>query len=594
MKFLSDLKLFRAWRLLRAAYARYTFSILLIILINFLSGILEGVGINAIIPLFSFVGGQQHVPSDAISKFIQQTFGYFEIEYTATVLLILIAVLFALKALLSFLSRYVNLRIMASYEFETRGELFNLFLKSDWLHLKAQKVGFVDQVFLNDVGRSSGVLFHIGSLSVVLINIAVYGFLAVSISPVVASIALLFGIFILLLFKPFFSRYRMLSGVMLKKYKRFAHFLNEHIAGLKLIKASASEEGVLGKNNMLIDLLRRLRIRSEAVRILSDIVLQPLGVFFIIGVFAFLYKAGTFDFPSFAVIVYAVNRVFVNVQQIQSEVHDVNSRVPHVLAALNYKKEAEAHPEARGGDSPFVFKRLLELKGVHFEHGKHQILSDLTLSLSKGEMVGLIGPSGAGKTTFVDLILRLLPPTKGELILDGVPSTEIDLRQWRRNIGYVPQEPFLLNDTIANNIRFYDPSLSKEDIEKAAKLAHIHEFVLREPQGFETIVGERGMRLSGGERQRIALARALARKPQILVLDEATSALDNESEALIQESVKTLKGKMTLIVIAHRLSTVAYADRLVALEGGRIVEEGKPSELLKDKESYFSRVYKLS
>lgn len=584
----------RALRLFRAAYATYTFPLLSIILLNLFSGIFEGIGINAIIPLFSFVGGQEHVPTDAISKAIVQAVTYFHITYTATVLLIFIAALFVLKALFSFFSRYVGLRIESGYELRTRKELFTLLLTSDWTHLKKQKAGFVDQVFLTDVTRSAGVLFHISSLSVVLINISVYGFLTMSVSPLTASIALFFGVFILFLFKPLFGRYRVLSGVSLKKYKQFAHFLSEHLAGLKLIKASASEKGVFEKSSARIGLLRSIKIRSEVVRIISDVIPQPLGVFFILGIFAFLYKAGSFNFPTFAVIVYAVNRLFVNVQQIQSEFHDLNSRVPSVVAIREYTKEAEANREKEEGDTPFTFSEKLELRKISFEYGKRATISEISFSLSKGEMIGLIGPSGSGKTTLVDLILRLLKSTKGEILLDGKRSEEINLHEWRANIGYVPQEPFLLNDTIESNIRFYDSSLSREDLVEAAKLAHIHAFVEGLEKGWETNVGERGVRLSGGERQRVALARALARRPKILILDEATSALDNESEALISQSVERLKGKITLIVIAHRLSTVASADRLIALEGGQVVEEGSPAQLLKDKGSYFSRVYNLS
>ena len=205
----------------------------------------------------------------------------------------------------------------------------------------------------------------------------------------------------------------------------------------------------------------------------------------------------------------------------------------------------------------------------------------------------MIGPSGAGKTTFVDLLLRLFEPQEGVVLLNGKSASRINLRDWRKNVGYVSQDVFLLNDTIGNNIRFYDDSVSDADLVRAAKMANIYDFIQAQPQKFLTPVGERGLSLSGGQRQRVALARVLARKPKILILDEATSALDNESELLVQKSIEGLKGEVTIIIIAHRLSTVMISDKLVILDKGRILEEGVPAKFLKDQDSYFAKLYNL-
>jgi ATP-binding cassette subfamily B protein len=208
-------------------------------------------------------------------------------------------------------------------------------------------------------------------------------------------------------------------------------------------------------------------------------------------------------------------------------------------------------------------------------------------------MIGLIGPSGVGKTTIVDLILRLFPLGSGKILMDGKSISRIDIKQWRKNIGYIPQDIFLMNDTIANNIRFYDNAISDEEIKQAAKKANIYDFIQTLPKKFSAVVGERGIFLSAGQRQRIVIARILARNPEFLILDEATSALDNESEIRIQKIIENLKGKITVLVIAHRLSTVINCDKLLILEKGKILEQGVPSELLKDKNSYFYKIYNI-
>jgi len=186
----------------------------------------------------------------------------------------------------------------------------------------------------------------------------------------------------------------------------------------------------------------------------------------------------------------------------------------------------------------------------------------------------------------------LFYPSKGEILLDNVNISGISLSEWRKKIGYVSQDIFLKNDTIANNIKFYN-NITNKDVEEVAKMANIYDFIQKCPQKFNTMIGERGIMLSAGQRQRVIIARVLARKPEFLVLDEATSALDNESELKIQKVIENLKKKVTVLVIAHRLSTIINSDKLYILEKGKIIEEGSPKELLKDKESYFTKVYNL-
>ncbi|NDJ53695.1 MAG: ATP-binding cassette domain-containing protein, partial [Chloroflexi bacterium] len=227
------------------------------------------------------------------------------------------------------------------------------------------------------------------------------------------------------------------------------------------------------------------------------------------------------------------------------------------------------------------FQQAIEVDGISFAYEDAPVLENITLSIKKGEMVALVGRSGAGKSTLVDLILRFYQPDSGTIRLDGQPISNYQLDNYRRLFGVVSQDGALFNDTVRQNIAYARPDLRDEQIEKAARIANAHNFVLNDlPEGYDTLLGERGVRLSGGQRQRIAIARAVVDEPPILVLDEATSALDTESERLVQEAIARVVQGSTAIVIAHRLSTIRMADKIVVLKAGRIVETGTHDELI--------------
>ncbi len=217
----------------------------------------------------------------------------------------------------------------------------------------------------------------------------------------------------------------------------------------------------------------------------------------------------------------------------------------------------------------------IDMEGIGFRYGNRSVLRDFSLSIRPGEMIGLVGQSGSGKSTLINLICRFYDPAEGTVRIDGVDIRNLSLTDYRRHIGLVLQEPFLFFGTIADNIAYGKPDATREEIVAAARAAHAHDFILRLPQGYDSLVGERGQGLSGGERQRISIARALLINPRILILDEATSAVDTETEQEIQRALDNLVQGRTTIAIAHRLSTLQRADRLVVMEQGQLVEQGQ-------------------
>jgi subfamily B ATP-binding cassette protein MsbA len=235
--------------------------------------------------------------------------------------------------------------------------------------------------------------------------------------------------------------------------------------------------------------------------------------------------------------------------------------------------------------------------GVHFSdvvfaYDTEVILDGVDLDVKAGEVIALVGPSGAGKTSLVNLLPRYFDPNQGRILIDDVDIREFSLAGLRQLIGIVTQETVLFNDTVRNNIAYGQAKLAREQVEDAARAAYAHEFIEQLPEGYDTLIGESGSKLSGGQRQRLAIARAILKDAPVLILDEATSQLDSESEALVQKALGNLMRQRTTLVIAHRLSTVVNADRIVVMEGGRIVDQGKHQELLARGGTY-KRLYDL-
>ena len=579
-------------KLAYSAFRRYKYRFGFLVVLGFVAGLFGSIGIGAVIPLFSFATGQSIAGTDFISQLLEKIFAVFYVPYNLAFLLLFMVFLFTGKALVNFLANYLNAKLSAEYEKTAREELFSGALNASWPYLLDQKSGYLESVLMDDISNSATILIQLSGLVLIGTSLITYVIVALNISAPITLITLGIGGVIFLFLKPLFYKARKLNEKLADESKATSHLVHESMAGAKTIKAASTEKIISEVGEQYFENLKNAKIKLSFYQHYIGSLLEPIGFAYIAVIFLYSYKSLTFNIAAFAAIVYLVQKMFAFIQSMQGKLHSLNVAVPYLKIILDYREAIKKNGELNGGIKSFAFNDKIVFKNVNFEYKKGRFaIKDMNFAVKRGETVGIIGPSGAGKTTIIDLILRLFRPQKGEILTDNINIYEIDKKVWHDNIGYVSQDIFLLNDTIENNIRFYNNSLNFEDIVEASRSANIYDFVETLPDKFQTTVGERGLKLSGGQRQRIALARALVRKPPILILDEATSALDNESERKIQEAIKHLRGKLTIFIIAHRLSTVMHSDKILVLKDGIIAEEGSPQELLNNEQSYFYKNY---
>jgi len=369
--------------------------------------------------------------------------------------------------------------------------------------------------------------------------------------------------------------------------------LTEVFGEMRLVQAFAAEDVMLERFVRASESNRRSRYEAERLKSIQFPVVGFLEAVSVLAMFVLgswqvaLGNLSASEFISYgAGILMLIDPIAITTSS-YNEFKQGEASVARVLELLDTQPSVR---DAPGAIALSAVTGKVEYRQVSFAYAPGTpVLDRLSVLVYPGETVALVGPSGAGKTTFINLLLRFYDPQTGSIAIDGLDLRQVTLRSLRRQSAVVPQEPTLLSGTIASNIAFAcDPPL--EDIIAAAKIANAHQFITQLPQGYQTPVGERGLSLSGGQRQRIAIARAVLLDPRILLLDEATSALDSESEALVQEALERVTKDRTVFVIAHRLATVRRADRILVLEGGRIVEQGTHAELL-DKGDRYAQIY---
>lgn len=576
-------------------FSSYKRQIFVLILLGIFSGLFGGLTVAIFVPLISFVLKDGEIGSDFFSRLIVSIFSFLGMEPSVFAFLVLIVFFFIVKAAILLVFSYLNQNIINDYEYNTLTTLYTSFLRTNWSYLMEHKVGHLFNMFSSHLRSTTRLMSLASSIFLSFSNFLIYLAIALKLSFSATLVAVGLGGLIIFSSRFFVKKTREYAKVQVTLAQDMAHELNENIGGLKTIKALGVEQGVMQKALAIFYEMRRNIIHSTLFKKINSLSIEPLMILFIAILFGVFSSRPDFELGIFVILVYVFQKIFSYVDTTQELLHTTSGSLPPAQRLLDFKQEVLQNREEEGGGRRFKFEKELQFQNVTFTYPgrNHPVLDRINFAITRGEMLGIIGHSGAGKTTLVDLILRLFRPAEGRILIDDQNVAEVDIKEWRDKIGYVSQDMFLKNDTIYNNIKFYNESLTEADVARAAKTAYAYDFIQKLPNGFQSMVGERGIKLSAGERQRVILARVFARHPEILVLDEATSSLDNESESMIKKAIADSKGKITIIVIAHRLSTVMNSDKLIVLDKGKIVECGVPAELLKKKDSYFYKSYQI-
>ncbi|NIR28100.1 MAG: ABC transporter ATP-binding protein [Gammaproteobacteria bacterium] len=538
-----------------------------------LAGLAEGVGLTTLLPLLSTVvdvgtGGSGALDPSGSGRVVVEALGAMGLEPTVGILLTVIVLGMTLKSALLFLANRQIGYTVAHVATDLRLALIEALLGARWEYHLRQPVGMLANAAASEANRAAEAYRYGGQMVAMLVHVVVYVGVALYVSWQATLAFLAAGAVCLYLLNRLVRVARRAGVRQTKLMKSLLARLADNLRSVKPLKAMSRESfaaGLLqGETSRLKRALRRQVISQAVLQALQEPLLAVL-----IAVSLYVALMGwQMSLPAIIALVFILSRVLGQLNKVQRQYQRMATCESAYWSLQDTISQARSEREETVSGRPPSLVREMRLEHVGFRYGPEWVLRDLSMRFPAGSFTTIVGASGAGKTTLVDLLMGLVRPQRGEMWIDAQSLSDIALRQWRRMIGYVPQDALLLHDTVFHNVVLGDPELTPADAEGALRAAGVWDVVQSLPEGMYTNIGERGSKLSGGQQQRIAIARALAHGPRLLLLDEATSALDAEHEAGLCRSLVRLRGEMTIVAISHRPALVEAAERVYRLEKG--------------------------
>ncbi|WP_336866458.1 ABC transporter ATP-binding protein [Peribacillus frigoritolerans] len=563
-----------------------------------LIGFLEGIGIFLLIPLIGMTGildiSTEEVP---FLSWVNELF--LGIPETISLILILgvYVILMVGQSIFKRNQTILGVKIQQGFIRHLRDEAYENLLQVNWgFYLKKRKTDIINIMTNETFNVSAGInlfLQFLSSLIFTFIQIVIALYLSVTMT----SFIIVFGLILIFFSRKFIKKSQTLGKETFQLTQTYLAGITDHLNGMKDIKSNSLEDSHLSWFLSLTEKMEKNRIKLTTLNTTSQMIFKVVSSLLIAIFMFFSIKMFMAQPAQLMLIMVIFSRLWPRFTSIQSNLEQLGSTLPSFKALLDLQIECREARELYESDYKNIksieIKKGLDCRHVYFRYNPNEstyALKNINVHIPSNRMTAIVGRSGAGKSTLIDLLMGLNQPDRGEVRIDDISLTSDHLLSLRKSISYIPQDPFLFNATIRENLMIIDPNASDESIWESLEFAAADDFVSKLPQGLDTLIGDRGVRLSGGERQRLVLARAILRKPAILVLDEATSALDTENEAKIQAAIERLKGTMTIIVIAHRLSTIRNADQVLVMDQGEIIQVGEYNQLASEKRGMFSNL----
>ncbi|WP_257211273.1 ABC transporter ATP-binding protein [Francisella opportunistica] len=549
-----------------------------------------GIGLLLLIPLLHFFGWNNH--SESLTNIHLGILSELPKEIAIFIVLLLFLVLIVFAAVIDYVNTTVTNSFKKSYLYSLKKEFNYKIAHASWGYLIRNKIKDIEHLFSSGLAQISTLtMFSFQIISAILIAL-MYILFALIISPSLTLITIFLSLIIFTIthkFNPIING-QMNFAVHTKIHSAFSSFLD----GVKLAKSYNTIDNyiehfdILNKQSeaLQMEFINSQKRISLFVKISSAII---MAIFFYAALVIF-----EIQLVSMIALLLVFARLLPNLTTIQQNYFRILNIVPIYIQTKDMIAELEKNKETQHKDFKIDLKDKIQLKNVDFCYANNKVLKNLNCCIYANQTVAIVGESGAGKSTLADLLLGILSADSGYIKIDNITLDEEHMYSWRELISYVPQDTYLFNESIKDNLLWAAPKATDEDIHEALKLAALYDFVVKLPNDINTVIGDRGVYLSGGQKQRLAIARALLRKPKVLLLDEATSALDIQNEELIYETLKKLKGQITIIIITHRLSTLRATDNIIVMNSGKIIEQGNYQKLSSIADSQFNKVFSIN
>lgn len=556
-----------------------------IFLFSTIASVLEGIGILMLLPLLESMGSieKSNSSSGVFIEILTSTIDFFGLSHSTISVLFLIAAIFIIKGTLSFISLTINSYLIGILLKNIKVDLFEMYTNMSYSYYTSKNTGDFINLIAEQPNRAIESFKQLVILGSHLINTVVLIIIAFGISSSFGLLAVVGGIFLLSLFMRMNAYVQGLSRINAIENSTLNNWLIQVLHSFKYLVSTNQIKNLKFKIYSSINILTSNQIKSGIAGGFTQAIREPLAVVIIILIIYFQLVVFEHRLEPIIVSIALFYRALNSTLAVQSAFQGTFQLIGSMELINEEYQNQKLNRVDTGEVKIYDFKKEIVFKNVFFRYPKSKTdcLKNLNLKIKVNSSIGIVGESGSGKTTFVDLITLLHPLRKGSVSIDGISAQKIEKESWRNQISYISQDTVIFDDTIANNITMWaktDDSLQIK-MEEVSKQANILDFIKSLPEGFQTRVGDRGIQLSGGQRQRIFIARELFRKTSILILDEATSSLDSKAERSIQNSIEEIKGKFTLIIISHRISTLKNVDTIVVIENGSISQMGSYNDL---------------